>query len=450
MLFLMVNSQRLLTCINLQVLWILSILIICSVDTTYLLIYVDDIVFTASSTTLLQKNIFSLHKEFDMTDLGALNYLLGISVTRDTTRMFLSQKKYTMELLKRAHMLNCNPTRTLVDTESKLGPEGTPILDPTLYRSLAGGLHYLTFTRPDLSYAVQQICLYIHDPREPHLAALKRILLMLKAHWCLVYSYMHPQYLFLWLTLTLIGLCALLLADLHPPEYRGVANAIAETTWLRNLLREPHTPLLTATLVYCDNVSAVYLSANPVQHQRTKHIEIDIHFVHDLVSIGHVHVLHVPSRYQYADIFTKRLLSALFEEFHHSLSVWSPLAKTTSLRCFDCFPAQNAKKSVLLDRHTCIQIHTLYRSLAGALPYLTFTQLVPDISYAVQQVWSLYMPESSKAHHFSAHKRNLAVYSLYYPMNTAIFPTTTSSFGCLILMQIWAGVPTIRRSNTRK
>ncbi|GKF72071.1 ribonuclease H-like domain-containing protein, partial [Tanacetum coccineum] len=79
-------------------------------------------------------------------------------------------------------------------------------------------------------------------------------------------------------------------------EYRGVANAVAETCWLRNLLRELHTLLATATLVYCDNVSAVYLSSNPVQHQRTKHIEIDIHFVRDLVATGAIRVLHVPSQ----------------------------------------------------------------------------------------------------------------------------------------------------------
>ncbi|GKD50554.1 ribonuclease H-like domain-containing protein, partial [Tanacetum coccineum] len=101
----------------------------------------------------------------------------------------------------------------------------------------------------------------------------------------------------------------------------GVANVVAETAWLRNLLRELHSPLSTATLVYCDNVSAVYMSANPVQHQRTKHIEIDIHFVRDMVTAGQVRVLHVPSRYQYADIFTKGLPSALFEEFRSSLSV---------------------------------------------------------------------------------------------------------------------------------
>ncbi|GKG22375.1 ribonuclease H-like domain-containing protein, partial [Tanacetum coccineum] len=90
-----------------------------------------------------------------------------------------------------------------------------------------------------------------------------------------------------------IGLVVPRLGDrLQEAEYHGVANAVAETCWLRNLLRELHTPLSSATLVYYDNVSAVYLSSNPVQHQRTKHIEIDIHFVRDS---GQVRVLHVPS-----------------------------------------------------------------------------------------------------------------------------------------------------------
>nr|GFC14749.1 ribonuclease H-like domain-containing protein [Tanacetum cinerariifolium] len=71
-------------------------------------------------------------------------------------------------------------------------------------------------------------------------------------------------------------------------EYHGVANDVAETCWLRNLQRELHTPLSSATLVYCDNVSAVYLSRNSVQYQRTKHIEIDIHFVRDLVVVVQV------------------------------------------------------------------------------------------------------------------------------------------------------------------
>ncbi len=104
-------------------------------------------------------------------------------------------------------------------------------------------------------------------------------------------------------------------------EYRAMANAVAETCWLRQLLHELHTPPSKATLVYCDNVSAVYLSTNPVQHQRTKHVEIDLHFVRDRVAVGSVRVLHVPTTSQYADIFTKGLPSSLFVEFRSSLNV---------------------------------------------------------------------------------------------------------------------------------
>nr|GFB40776.1 ribonuclease H-like domain-containing protein [Tanacetum cinerariifolium] len=117
----------------------------------------------------------SLHQDFAMTDLGLLNYFLGISVSRDSSGLFLSQKKYVVEIIDKAHMVNCNPSRTHIDTDSKLGSDGDLVSDPTLYPSLAGSLMYLTFTRPDISYAIQQMCLYMHNPREPHFASLKRI-----------------------------------------------------------------------------------------------------------------------------------------------------------------------------------------------------------------------------------------------------------------------------------
>jgi hypothetical protein len=104
-------------------------------------------------------------------------------------------------------------------------------------------------------------------------------------------------------------------------EYRAVANAVAEATWLRQLLLELHSPLRRATLVYCDNISVVYMSANPVQHQRTKHIEIDLNFVRERVVIGDIRVLHVPTASQDADIFTKGLPSSVFTEFRSSLNV---------------------------------------------------------------------------------------------------------------------------------
>nr|GEU54290.1 NBS-containing resistance-like protein [Tanacetum cinerariifolium] len=115
-------------------------------------------------------------------------------------------------------------------------------------------------------------------------------------------------------------------------EYQDVANVVAETAWLRNLLRKLHSPLSTANLVYCDNVSVIYMSANHDQHQRTKYIEVDNHFVRDMITAGQVRVLHVPSRYQYVNIFTRGLTLVLFEEFRSSLSV-RPHSALTAEAC---------------------------------------------------------------------------------------------------------------------
>ncbi|XP_074266651.1 uncharacterized protein LOC141589930 [Silene latifolia] len=335
-----------------------SSLFICHTPThmAYLLLYVDDIILTASSPDFLHAIIRDLSTEFAMTDLGPLHYFLGISVTTTPTGLFLSQSKYIAEILERARMRNCKPCATPVDTKAKLsGDSGEPFDNPSLYRSLAGALQYLTFTRPDISYAVQQVCLYMHNPRVPHFNALKRILRYIKGtsslglqlhrssdHSLTAYSDADwagcPD-----TRRSTSGFCVFLGPNLilwsskrqpttsrssAEAEYRAVANAVAETCWLRALLNELHRPVRTATLVYCDNVSAVYLSTNPIQHQRTKHIEIDIHFVREKVQLGQVRVLHVPSALQYADIFTKGLLTLLFQEFRSSLSVRSPTAMT--------------------------------------------------------------------------------------------------------------------------
>jgi len=147
----------------------------------YLLLYVDDIVLTASSTTLLQHIMGRLHSEFAMTDFGALHHFLGISVTRSSQGLFLSQRQYALDLLQRAGMAECHSTATPVDTHAKLSAQdGAKLQDGSEYRSLAGALQYLTLTRPDLAYAVQQVCLFMHDPREPHMALIKRILRYVK------------------------------------------------------------------------------------------------------------------------------------------------------------------------------------------------------------------------------------------------------------------------------
>ncbi|XP_021766691.1 uncharacterized protein LOC110731169 [Chenopodium quinoa] len=257
-------------------------------------------------------------------------------------------------------MDNCKPIVTHVDTKSKLSAhDGEPMQDPSLiYRSLAGALQYLTFTEPDIVYVVQQVCLFMHAPREPHFNALNRIIRYIKG------TFDHGLHLYrptptsltsftdvdwvgcpdirrstsgycVYLGDNLVSWSAKRQATLSKSsaesEYRGVANVISELCWLRNLLLELHCPIRRASLVYCDTTSAVYLSCNPVQHHRTKHIEIDIHFVRDKVALDEIKVLHVPSPSQYADIFTKGLPRQLFLDFKDSLSVRPPTASTAGV-----------------------------------------------------------------------------------------------------------------------
>jgi hypothetical protein len=95
--------------------------------------------------------------------------------------LFLHQRTYTLDILKRAVMTDCKPCSTPVDLKAKLAADfGPPVQDPSQFRSIAGALQYLTFTRPNIAYAVQQVCLHMHDPRESHLTAMKRILRYLR------------------------------------------------------------------------------------------------------------------------------------------------------------------------------------------------------------------------------------------------------------------------------
>jgi len=255
-------------------------------------------------------------------------------------------------------MSECHPTATPVEARNKLSAfEGAPVTNPSEYRSLAGALQYLTLTRPDLAFAVQQVCLFMHDPREPHLALIKRILRYVKGSLSAglhlgsgvvdkLTAYSDADWAGCPDTRrSTSGFCVYLGDNLvswsskrqttvtrssAEAEYRAVAHVVVECCWLHQLLQELHISISIslATVVYCDNVSTVYMTANPVHHHRTKHIEIDIHFVREKVALGQFRVLHVASAYQFADIMTKGLPVQLFSDFRTSLCVRDASATT--------------------------------------------------------------------------------------------------------------------------
>lgn len=316
----------------------------------YLLLYVDDIVLTASSSALLQRIMTQLSSEFAMTDLGALHHFLGIAVTRSSDGLFLSQRQYAVELLQRAGMAECHPTSTPVDTHAKLSATDGDLLsekDASEYRSLAGALQYLTLTRliwhmlfsRCASSCTPHASLTVRSSSASYAGLnigtgpVDKLTAYSDADWAgCPDSRRSTSGFCVYLGDTLVSWSSKRQTTVSrssaEAEYRAVAHVVAECCWLRQLLQELHIHLPSATVVFCDNVSAVYMTTNPVHHKQTKHIEIDIHFVREKVALGEIRVLHVPSSHQFADIMTKGLPTALFREFRSSLCVREPPAAT--------------------------------------------------------------------------------------------------------------------------
>ncbi|WVZ81045.1 hypothetical protein U9M48_028472 [Paspalum notatum var. saurae] len=307
-------------------------------DMAYLLVYVDDIVLTTSSSQLLRGIISALQREFSMSDLGQLHHFTflphegGLSRSDSTCWIFLlvlgcpnaSPVSHRLTPIQSFLLLKVILSRMLRISEVLLG-------------HFSQTLHTL-FSR----------CLHMHAPHEPHLAALKRILrysgfgsliaavcvsLYSDADWAGCpdtqrstsgYAVFLGDDLVSWSSKRQITVSR----SSAEAEYRAVANAVAKVSWLCQLLQELHAPLRRSTLVYCDNISTVYMASNPIQHQHTKHIEIDLHFVRDRVALGEVRVLHVPTSLQYADIFTKGLPSPVFTEFRSSLNIRQAVGST--------------------------------------------------------------------------------------------------------------------------
>lgn len=315
----------------------------------YFLVYVDDLLLTGNDASFLHHFIQSLSNRFSLKHMGTPHYFLGIELIPSKIGLFLSQHKFIRDILQRFDMDAAKPTYTPLSTTSTLTlNDGTAAADSTLYRQIIGALQYLNLTRPDLSFAINKLSQFMHKPTSLHFQHLKRLLRYLKAtinfgillkkttaltlqvytdvDWggniddrtstsaYLIYLGGNP---ISWLSRKQRTVAR----SSTEAEYRAVATATAEIMWITNLLSELHIPLSKPPLLLCDNVGATYLCSNPVLHSKMKHISLDYHFVREQVRDGKLQVSHVSTKDQLADLLTKPLPRAKFEELRSKMKV---------------------------------------------------------------------------------------------------------------------------------
>ncbi|WJZ96775.1 hypothetical protein VitviT2T_015427 [Vitis vinifera] len=277
--------------------------------TILLLLYVDDMIITGNDLSGIQELKDFLSQQFEMKDLGHLSYFLGLEITHSTNGLYITQAKYASDLLSQVGLTDSKNVDTPVELNAHLTPSGgKPLSNPSLYRRLVGNLVYLTVTRPDISYAVHQVSQYLSAPRSTHYAAVLCILRYLKGdptdrRSTTGYCFLLGSSLISWRSKkqTFVARSS------TEAEYRALADTTSELLWLRWLLKDLGVSTSSATPLYCDNQSAIHIAHNDVFHERTKHIEIDCHFIRYHLVHGALKLFFISSKDQLADIFTKSL-----------------------------------------------------------------------------------------------------------------------------------------------
>ncbi|RVW95315.1 Retrovirus-related Pol polyprotein from transposon RE1 [Vitis vinifera] len=253
-----------------------------------------------------------LSEEFEVKDLGNLKYFLGMEVARSRKGIVVSQRKYILDLLKETGMLGCKPIDTPMDSQKKLGieKESTPV-DRGRYQRLVGRLIYLSHTRPDIGFAVSAVSQFMHSPTEEHMEAVYRILRYLKmtpgkglffrktenrdtevysdADWAgnIIDRRSTSGYCsFVWGNLVTwrSKKQSVVARSSAEAEYRALAQGICEGIWIKRVLSELGQTSSSPILMMCDNQAAISIAKNPVHHDRTKHVEIDRHFITEKVT----------------------------------------------------------------------------------------------------------------------------------------------------------------------
>ena len=320
---------------------------------TALLVYVDDIILAGSDANEIKQVKRELDIAFTIKDLGPLKYFLGMEVARNTTGIHLCQRKYILDLLSDTCYTNCKPASTPSDPGINLSSkEGSPLDSDqiTAYRCLLGRLQYLCTTRPDICQTVNHLSQFVSAPTTAHEKATHRLLRYLKntaghgLHFSNKSSFkIHAFSDSDWAGCpdsrrSVTGFCVFLGDSLiswkskkqptvsrssTEAEYRALASTAAELQWLHGLISNFPINIPHPYKIYCDNLSAVKMTENPIQHERTKHIELDCHFIRDKVLTGFLKVQHISTHNQLADPFTKSLPVHTFQNLISKLNLES-------------------------------------------------------------------------------------------------------------------------------
>ena len=315
-----------------------------------LLVYVD-IISAGNDSHACSKFKAYLDACFSIKDLGPLKCFLGIEVSRGPKALFLSQRKYALEIVDECGLLGSKPCPFPIEENYKLAlAAGPPLTDARRYRPLVGRLIYLTITRPDLCYAVHILSQFMQNPRDEHMHAASRVLryvkgtpdcgILLQANQGLQLS-AYCDYDWGACPLTRRSLTGYLvtLGGSHiswktkkqstvsrsstEAEHRSMAAATSELVWLIYFLASLGIFHSQAMQLFCDSQAALHIARNPLFHERTKHIEIDCHFVCEHYHSGDLSLSYVPSRLQPADIFTKALGTRQFRYLQSKLGMVS-------------------------------------------------------------------------------------------------------------------------------
>nr|KYP32233.1 Retrovirus-related Pol polyprotein from transposon TNT 1-94 [Cajanus cajan] len=318
----------------------------------YILVYVDDIIITSNNSSILHTLVSQLHSVFSLKDLGDLDYFLGIEVkTQSDGSLILTQSKYIRDLLNRTDMEALKPISSPMIPDSKLSKAGSEdFLDASLYRSVVGALQYATITRLEISFSVNKVCQFMSYPLAHHCSAVKRILRYLKGttSWGLhlqpassssslsIHAYCDADWASdlddrrstfgasIFLRPNLVSWWSkkktVVARSSTKAEYRSLALATTEVTWIQTLLSELKVNHSTP-IIFCDNLSTVALAHNPILHARTKHMELDLFFVREKVAAKCLQVVHVPAIDQCADVLTKALSPSRFCVLRSKLQV---------------------------------------------------------------------------------------------------------------------------------